>query len=736
MAISNFLTPKLKYYLVLVDHFTRYTWLFLLTAKAQVKAIFLQFKPLVKNRFKTKIQNLYSDNVGEFLALRPYLSSQGISHLTTPEHNTLSERKHRHTVETGLALLSTVNMPLTFWPQAFAKSVFLINHLTTPVLDYESPFQKFFQTTPNYGKLRTFGCLCYPWLRPYAPTSYRVYTSRHVRFNETSFPYKQLLNLTPISQPKTSSQYQPYHPHTNIHPTPLRVQSLPLATSSLPMRWETSPTETTATPATENEPALNPEPVTTTETPAQNQATVPPLEPQAPALQHSMTTRSRNNIFEPVSKYNHMVSLQDDPHWIPTTWQQAMKHPKWRAAMLAEFNSQVQNHTLDLEDACEGMNVVGCHWIFPIKYRLDESIKRYKARLVAKGYHHQRGIDFTDTFSSVIKPTTIRIVLGLGVNNSWPLKQIDVNTAFLKGHLKEEVFISQPTGFIDTDIQTMSFTESVVWSQTSASRLVFRTTGFYDSLSDTSLFILKKGKDFVYLLVYVDDILVTGTSTILVQGVIDTLARRFSIKDIGNLSYFLGIEAIRTADGMHLMQQKYVTDFLTKTNMLHSKPVSTPMASSPKLTLRSGSPLSDPRKYRQIVGGLQYLSLTRPENSCAVNKLSQFMHQPSTDHWLAVQRLLRYLSGTLCHGIYLRKQTQSPLHGFSDADWTGDSDDYVSTKGHIIYLGSHSISWFSKKQKGVLYSLNLESSCLQLSSSTVTILVQLTFAKIESFTCG
>lgn len=208
----------------------------------------------------------------------------------------------------------------------------------------------------------------------------------------------------------------------------------------------------------------------------------------------------------------------------------------------------------------------------------------------------------------------------------------------------------------------------------------------------------------MYLLVYVDDILVTGTSPTLVQNVIETLARKFSIKDMGNLSYFLGIEAIRTPTGMHLMQRKYVTDLLTKTNMLHSKPVSTPMASSPKLTLTSGAKLTDPREYRQTVGSLQYLSLTRPDISFAVNKLSQFMHQPTTDHWFAVKRLLRYLSGTLSHGIFLRKQAQSPLHGFSDADWAGDSDDYVSTNSHIIYLGSHPISWTSRKQKGVARS--------------------------------
>ena len=138
--------------------------------------------------------------------------------------------------------------------------------------------------------------------------------------------------------------------------------------------------------------------------------------------------------------------------------------------------------------------------------------------------------------------------------------------------------------------------------------------------------------------------------------------------------------------------------------MLHAKPVATPLPSSPKLTLNSGSPLSNPAEYRSVVVSLQYLALTRPDVSYAVNRLSQFMHRPTVDHWNAVKRVLRYLSGTLTHGILLRKQSAPLLHAFSDADWSGDSDDYVSTNGYIVYLGSQPLSWTSKKQKGVARS--------------------------------
>ena len=216
---------------------------------------------------------------------------------------------------------------------------------------------------------------------------------------------------------------------------------------------------------------------------------------------------------------------------------------------------------------------------------------------------------------------------------------------------------------------------------------------------------------YVYLLVYVDDILVTGSSSSLVQRIIEDIARKFFIKDMGALGYFLGLKAIRTPNGLHLMQRKYITDLLNKVDMLHAKPVSTPLPSSPKLTLNSSTTLSDPHEYRMIVGSLQYLALTRPDISYAINKLSQYMHRPTTDHWQAVKRVLRYLSGTLTHGIFLQKQKNPMLHAFSDADWAGYSNEYVSTNAYIIYLGSQPISWTSKKQKGVARSSTEAEYC-------------------------
>lgn len=219
-----------KYYLVIIDHFTRYMWLYPLQKKSQVKETVIAFKNLVENNQQTKIGTFYSDNGGEFLALRDFFRTNGISHYTspphTPEHNGMSERKHRHVVESGLTMLAKASVPKTYWPYAFAVAVYLINRLPTPLLSMQSPFQKLFGKDPNYQKLRIFGCACFPWLRPYnkhkledksalctflgySPTqsaylcyhkpTRRLYVFRHVQFDEEQFPFSSLPTTAPSS---------------------------------------------------------------------------------------------------------------------------------------------------------------------------------------------------------------------------------------------------------------------------------------------------------------------------------------------------------------------------------------------------------------------------------------------------------------------------------------------------------------------------------------------------------
>ena len=161
----------------------------------------------------------------------------------------------------------------------------------------------------------------------------------------------------------------------------------------------------------------------------------------------------------------------------------------------------------------------------------------------------------------------------------------------------------------------------------------------------------------MYLLVYVDDMVITGNNNKLIDRFIATISSRFSLKDLGELSYFLGIEATQTSKGLHLMQNKYVIDLITRTNMMDVRPVSTPMAPTPKLSLTSGTPMENPSEYQAVLRSLQYLALTRPDIAFLVNRLSQYMQRPTNLHWQAVKRILRYLAETSAHGILLRADT-------------------------------------------------------------------------------
>lgn len=194
--------------------------------------------------------------------------------------------------------------------------------------------------------------------------------------------------------------------------------------------------------------------------------------------------------------------------------------------------------------------------------------------------------------------------------------------------------------------------------------------GFVVSKSNASLFIRITSEFVLYVLVYVDDIIITGSDSSIIVNFVDQLNAEFALKDMGDLNYFLGVEVTRSSSGsLHLCQTKYIRDLLARSSLSNAKPITTPMVSSSRLSKSDGDPLSDPTEYRSHAGALQYVVLTRPDIAYAVNRICQFMHSPTTVHLIALKRILRYLCGTLGYGIVFRPSTRLSLVGYADANW-------------------------------------------------------------------
>jgi len=381
--------------------------------------------------------------------------------------------------------------------------------------------------------------------------------------------------------------------------------------------------------------------------------------------------------------------------------------------MNAEFDALLKNQTWQLVPPSTTRNIIGCKWVFRIKRKADGTVDRYKARLVAKGFHQQPGVDYGETYSPVVKPTTVRTVLSLAISAGWAIRQIDINNAFLHGTLSEEVFMSQPPGFSHPQFpHHICKLHKALYGLKQAPRAWFSrlsskllALGFRGAKTDSSLFIFKSPEFTMFILIYVDDIIITCSKDSAIDNLLSLLQSDFSIKDLGLLNFFLGIEVVDTPDGSLLSQKRYILDILRRTNMVAAKPVSSPMSTATNLSAFEGAFFDDPTLYRSTVGALQYLCITRPDISFTVNKLSQFLHQPTVLHWQSIKRLLRYLKQTIHFGLQIHRSSSTTLQAFTDADWAGSRDDRRSTDGYCIFLGQNMISWSCRKQATVARSI-------------------------------
>nr|XP_016452030.1 PREDICTED: uncharacterized mitochondrial protein AtMg00810-like [Nicotiana tabacum] len=308
----------------------------------------------------------------------------------------------------------------------------------------------------------------------------------------------------------------------------------------------------------------------------------------------------------------------------------------------------------------------------------------------------------------------VTVVIALAAMNQWNLYQMDVYHAFLQGDLEEEVYMQLPPSFGSQRGNKACRLHKSLYGLKHASRQwnlklteALITAGFTQSKHDHSLFTLRKNAKLVIILVYVDDLLITGDDADMIQEAKTILHKAFRIKDLGILKYFLGIEVSRSQKGILLCQRKYMVELIAELGLAGSKPAITPMEQNRKLTtmeydthcnLKDDPTLTDVKGYQKLIGKLLYLTLTRPDIAYTVQTLSQFMQAPKKSHLEVAHRLVRYLKNEPGLGILMSADGDMTLRAYCDADWASCPNSRKSVTGYLVKFGKSLISWKSKKQ--------------------------------------
>ena len=324
------------------------------------------------------------------------------------------------------------------------------------------------------------------------------------------------------------------------------------------------------------------------------------------------------------------------------------------------------------------------------------------------GNHQEEGIYYTETFAPVARMTTIRLFLDIAAKEYQEVHQMDVHNTFLHGDLQEEMYIKLPPGFRDKGETRVCQLQKSLYGLKQASRCWFvklahalRAYGFTQSRSDHSFFVYSKKGVRLRILIYVDDLIISGTSPQYIQIFKDYLSTCFNMKDLGTVKYFLGLEVARSKTGIYLCQRKYASDIVAEVGLLGCRPVGSPIDQNHKLTKSESAYMADSETYRRLVGRLIYLAATQPDLAYSIHVLSQFMNKPRAEHWLASLKVVRYLKGMIGRGIFLHAGTPKHLTGCCDSDWGGCPLSRRSLSGWIVQFGDSPISWRTQNQDTV-----------------------------------
>ncbi|KAM2043175.1 hypothetical protein ACFXTI_036479 [Malus domestica] len=761
-----------SYFVTFIDDFSRYCYIFLIAEKSSVLDCFKIYKHEVEKQLEKNIKIVRSDRGGEYFgrftetgqhkgAFAQYLEALGIvaQYTTpgTPHQNGVAERKNRTLKDMVRSMFSRSKLPIFLWGEALKTANYTLNRVPSKSVQVV-PFEAWTGRKPSFNHFHVWGCRAEarfynPQERKLDP---RTVSCRFIGYAEKSKGFKFYCSdsHTRIQETNNAKFIEDLEEgivqHNNTYFEEIRddcdqasaTMHAPLLVDqgslySLPVVLPNAQSQdTTFIP----EPAQPPVDNYDTEQPVPEQQ-IPDPDVDQSLHQVQLPLRQSNRQRKPVilpdfvylqeTEYN--IGDEDDP----ITFHQAVNSSKaelWQAAMAEELAAMEKNKVWMLVPLPCNAKPIGCKWVFKTKRNTVGKVERHKARLVAKGFTQREGIDYNETFSPVSSKDSLRVIMALTAHFNLELHQMDVKSAFLNGDLFEEIVMVQPPGFVEEGKESMvcRLNKSIYGLKQSSRQWyikfdqVVAAFGFEENKIDDCIYLKVSGSKFIFLVLYVDNILLASSDSNLLHTTKGMLTESFDMKDLGEAHFVLGIEIERDRSKrmLRLSQKTYIDRILKRFNMEKCAGGELPIAKGDKLSTDQ-CPKNDLEKnemkdkpYASLVGSIMYAQVcTRPDLGFAVSVLGRFQSNPGNTHWTAAKKVLRYLKKTRNLALVYRQVEQLEMVAYSDSDLAGCVDERKSTSGYVFLLADGAISWKSSKQK-VIASSTMEAEFIGCYTAT------------------
>jgi transposase InsO family protein len=683
--------------LLITDDFSGYRWAYLARKKSEYDELLIQHIEKLK-KMEKPVSNVVMDNEIATSKMQDYASRKSIELILSapyePRQNGRAERTVGIVKDVTRTNLISSGLSQSFWGEALMTSIYQLNRRSTSSnQNQNTPFELFYNETPDVSNMRIFGSTAYVYSpnekrKAWTPKSTKM---RFVGYQENSKNYRFINNHGAITRSPTAIFLE-----EDILKQNKRIQNESEASDELEHKGQSSG-------SSESDEEEN-------------------VEPQRPRR----SARRRTQVdFWPLVPYQEVGAYRASTD-IPANAEEALKDAGWRAAMDDEFMSLIGRGTWEVVDRPKNRKVISSKWVFALKRDESGVVVRKKARFVARGFSQVPGVDYGESYAPVVEPAVLRLCMAYAAKLGKKMRMIDFKCAFLNGILMEIIYLEQPKGYEEGDPETkvLLLKKAIYGLVQSALRWYLRFAseakkmGFKPLKTDPATFI--RESDGVILNTHVDDVNCIGDEEALLE-IEESLEKTFELRRLGETKFLIGMKVETNEDdgSVMLSQTAYIDDLLERFNLGHMNASLTPMAEGQRLTKSTEETCATSfrRLYQEKVGSLQYLvKMTRPDIAYATKEVSKHCRNPGAAHMRAVNKLFAYLKHTRTYGLKLRVNGELQIRNFADADFAGCVDTRRSTCGFVVMLGEAPIQWKSREQRSVSVS-TLEAECYSLSTS-------------------